>query len=121
MEKFVDYSNPASILEENESEERSRDCGSCPDVDLVLRRIAAWIAEGQTGAGIALRSLVYARNLGVIDLNLEDIAVKFGQGRSAAHKVSKDFEEVFGFRSILNRSDDVRAKYSESWHKRMRT
>jgi len=86
-----------------------------------LRHTFAWILEGKTLVAVATRCYV-AAYVGVPEavqgLTLHQIARLSGKGRSATHNLAREFEEIFGVRSIHARSEAARANYSRSFHER---
>ncbi len=113
----VDPTDPRQILEASEEQASA----NAPEPRSELRHVFAWILEGKTLVAIATRCYV-ACYVGspenVEGMTLHQIAALSGKGRSATHNLAREFEDIFGVRSIHSRSDQARANYSKAFHKR---
>lgn len=113
----VDHEDPRRILEalelgETESETENPERG--------MRHVMAWILEGKTMVAIATRTYVvaYVSSPDVVaGMTLHQIAALSGKGRSAAHNLVREFEQIFNVRSVHARSEEARRKYSAAFHR----
>lgn len=120
----IDDHDPRRALEEFEDSVEERDNRAMKALTKPgdeLRHVFAWILEGKTLVAVATRCYV-AAYVGVPEsvqgLTLHQIAALSGKGRSATHNLAREFEEVFGVKSIHARSDVARANYSKAFHQR---
>jgi AraC-like DNA-binding protein len=115
-----DYDDPRAILEREESETET--INSTIDFVSMISRLIAWQVEGKKLHSIGMRTLVICHTIRpdiIAGMTLDQIAQRCGYGRSAVHKLSKDFRDNFHFHGtqIHERSQEVRAKLSRAWHK----
>ena len=87
-----------------------------------MGRLLAWLMDADRLSGMGFRVLIAAHKLRpdlAGGISLQDIAEFDGQayGRSAAHKVSADFERTFGVHGRHDRSPAARAKYREAYRR----
>lgn len=114
----IDANDPRRILEANEEHENQTEER---EAAFALGRILGWTLDARSLSQIGIRVLVASRKIRpdlVAGISLSDIAIKTGVGRSAIHKISKDFESVFGFRGTLDKSVATRSALSESWRRK---
>lgn len=117
----IDYDDPRAILE---AEEMRADMSPC-DVDTIamgaaLGRVLAWLLEAPSLNKVGFRAYVIAHKLRpelIGGMSFADMANKLGQGRSSAHKLSKEFASIFGIRGLNDKSDDARRKYRQAWRR----
>lgn len=113
----VDHRNPRMLMEE--AEESTREVNRTSDHG--IRHVLAWVLEGKTLVAIATRTYVaaYVGSPDVVaGMTLHQIAALSGKGRSAAHNLAREFEQIFNVRSVHARSEEARKTYSDSFHKR---
>ena len=111
-----EHDDPASALEAKEEAVEVSDRTS-EDFSAAIGRLLAWYLEGGTLAMIALRVLVSVHKLRpdlIGGMSFQEIAGKAGQGRSAAHNLSEEFEQYFPIRGRLDRSELARLRYRRS-------
>lgn len=121
MREQTEPRNPRSLLEEEEDEMRQEAHGvDHTEMAFAIGRMLAWLLEGKSLAAVGNRVFVVAHKIRpdiINGMSLDGIAKMSGQGRSAAHKLSKEFEAIFGVHGIHDRSAEARKKYSEAYHR----
>lgn len=112
---------PRDFLEEDEEQQTHADSGiSQEDMAFAIGRMLAWMVEGRSLASVGNRVFIVAHKIRpdiINGMSLDGIARMSGQGRSAAHKLSKEFEQIFQVHGIHDRSAEARKKYAESWRR----
>lgn len=113
----IDHADPRRIMEAAEQVEEE----TTPDSpERGMRHVMAWILEGKTMVAIATRTYVvaYVSSPDVVaGMTLHQIAALSGKGRSAAHNLVREFEQIFNVRSVHARSEEARRKYSAAFHR----
>ncbi len=115
----ADYSDPRALLEEKEQEQSTHDLDSVA-MATVFGRVFAWVLAAPSLEKMGFRVHVAAHKLRpdlIGGMSFEKMASMLGQGRSSAHKLSKEFSETFGVRGMLDKSDDARRKSREAWRR----
>lgn len=115
----TDYSDPRSLLEEKEqqAEESTQDEAA---MATAFGRVLAWLLEAPSLHKVGFRAYVIAHKLRpdlIGGMSFADMAQQLGQGRSSAHKLSKEFATIFGVRGMHDKSDDARRKYRQAWRR----
>lgn len=122
MRAQTETRTPRSMMEEEEDQERQEDAHGMDHNEMAFAfgRVLAWLLEGKSLAAVGTRVFVAAHKIRpdiIQGRSLDSIAKMSGQGRSAAHKLSKDFEAIFQVHGIHDRSEEARRKYSEAWQR----
>ncbi len=115
--EVVEFSNPRSLLEEQESEPTDSQKEQT-EMATAFGRILAWMLDGKEIRQVGFRVFITAHMIRpdlINGMSFEKMAKLLGQGRSSAHNLSKDFALVFGVRGINSRSVETREKYKEAW------
>ena len=117
-ELIADGHDPASDLEEREEREHGQTVDRpAEDYAAAIGRVLAFFLEGQTLGQIGMRVLVAVHKLRpdlIGGMSFQEIAAQAGQGRSAAHNLSEEFEQYFPIRGRLDRSELARLRYRRS-------
>jgi hypothetical protein len=117
----TDYSNPRSLLEEKEQEADESTTQDDPTaMATALGRVLAWLLEAPSLPKVGFRAYVIAHKLRpdlIGGMSFADMAQQLGQGRSSAHKLSKEFATIFGVRGMHDKSEEARRKYRQAWRR----
>lgn len=129
-DRVIDYNDPRSILEAQEEEAESmaqsqvKQPATQPRNDAAiaaaLGRIFAWMIDAKHVSAIGQRAMVaaYVLRPDLVDgATLDKIAKAAGQGRSAVHKLKKDFQEMFGVSCKNDKPKSAIKKYKEAWRR----
>lgn len=112
---------PRDFLEQDEERDNAAERPiDHNDMAFAIGRMLAWMLEARSIVAVGNRVHIAAHKLRpdlVKGMSLDGIAKKSGQRRSAAHKLSKEFEQIFGIHGIHDRSEEARKKYAESWRR----